>query len=269
MKFNSKDYRDKTLEETAVDYHSRINHYSSIYETLSELEKTSFIKVIDEGRQIFCNEVHGFLQSKITFFLGNFHLKPRPIWLSRHGESLHNVQAKIGGDSPLSPEGMKYAEQLDRFIDAHYPEGRELSVWTSTMLRTGMTVKRIMGRGRSVVKWKQLDEIDAGKCDGMTYEEMAEKMPDEYLHRKKHKLHYRYPRGESYQDVIHRLEPVITELMRQTKPILIVAHQAILRVLYGYLTNKRPEECPVISIPLHHVIQLTPKAYKCTCPMCM
>lgn len=174
---------------------------------------------------------------------------------------MYNVHGKIGGDSPLSPKGMKYAEQLDRFINAHYPEGRELSVWTSTMLRTGLTVKRIMERGRSVVKWKQLDEIDAGKCDGMTYEEVAEKMPDEYLHRKKHKLHYRYPRGESYQDVIHRLEPVITELMRQTKPVLIVAHQAILRVLYGYLTNKRPEECPVISIPLHHVIQLTPKPH--------
>lgn len=184
MKFNSKDYRDKTLEETAVDYHSRINHYSSIYETLSELEKTSFIKVIDAGRQIFCNQIYGYLQSKIIFLLGNFHLKPRPIWLSRHGESMYNVHGKIGGDSPLSPKGMKYAEQLDRFINAHYPEGRELSVWTSTMLRTGLTVKRIMERGRSVVKWKQLDEIDAGKCDGMTYEEVAEKMPDEYLHRK-------------------------------------------------------------------------------------
>ena len=263
MKFNSVDYRNSTLEETANDYHRRIQHYSSIYETLSELEKASFIKVIDVGRQIFCNQIRGFLQSKIIFLLANFHLRPRPIWLSRHGQSMFNVAGKIGGDSPLSPSGEKYAEQLDRFIDAHYPAGTELCVWTSTMLRTGLTVRRIIERGRSVIKWKQLDEIDAGTCDGMTYEEVAEQMPDEYLSRKKHKLHYRYPRGESYQDVIHRLEPVITELMRQTKPILIVAHQAILRVLYGYLTNKRPEECPVISIPLHYVIQLTPKAYKC------
>jgi broad specificity phosphatase PhoE len=92
---------------------------------------------------------------------------------------------------------------------------------------------------------------------------VAEEMPEEYLARKNNKLHYRYPRGESYQDVIHRLEPVITELMRSDQPTLIVAHQAILRVLYAYLTNKSPYECPTLNIPLHVVIQVTPKAYKC------
>ncbi len=95
------------------------------------------------------------------------------------------------------------------------------------------------------------------------HDQVASEHPEEYQRRKLNKLHYRYPRGESYQDVIHRLEPVITELLRQTKPILVVAHQAILRVLYGYLTERRPEECPMLDIPLHVVIQLTPKAYHC------
>ena len=120
----------------------------------------------------------------------------------------------------MSPLGVKYAQQLDKFVDANYPEGTRLSVWTSTMLRTGMTIERIAARGRVVVKWKQLDEIDAGICDGMTYEQVAQQLPDEYLSRKNNKLHYRYPRGESYQDVIHRLEPVITELMRLDRPVL-------------------------------------------------
>jgi broad specificity phosphatase PhoE len=124
-------------------------------------------------------------------------------------------------------------------------------------------VQRITCRGRTVVKWKQLDEIDAGVCDGMTYEEVASDMPAEYVRRSQDKLNYRYPRGESYQDVIHRLEPVITELLRQREPLLIVAHQAILRVLYGYLTDISPDQCPTLTVPLHVVIQLTPKAYKC------
>ncbi|KAF0706146.1 hypothetical protein DYB30_002882 [Aphanomyces astaci] len=173
------------------------------------------------------------------------------------------MQGLIGGDSPLSPWGVKYAQQLDKFIQAHYPDDTRLSVWTSTMTRTGQTVERIAAHGRVVVKWKQLDEIDAGICDGMTYEQVATQYPDEYRARQTNKLHYRYPRGESYQDVIHRLEPVITELMRLDRPVLIVAHQAILRVLYAYLTNKHPEECPTIEIPLHVVIQITPKAYHC------
>ena len=52
------------------------------------------------------------------------------------------------------------------------------------MQRTGATVQRIMERGRRVIKWKQLDEIDAGICDGLTYAEVAEQMPEEYLARK-------------------------------------------------------------------------------------
>ncbi|CAI5715413.1 hypothetical protein KXD40_008373 [Peronospora effusa] len=265
MKLNSADYAGKTMEEAAEDYNNRINHYQSLYEPLTaHLEGAPFIKIIDVGRQIFCNQVYGYLQSRIMFLMANLNLKPRPIWLSRHGESMYNTQKRIGGDSPLSPLGVQYAEQLDRFVDAYYPTpDTELAVWTSTMLRTGMTVERIAARGRSIVKWKQLDEIDAGICDGMTYEQVAEEMPEEYLARKNNKLHYRYPRGESYQDVIHRLEPVITELMRMDKPVLIVAHQAILRVLYAYLTNKSPHECPTLNIPLHVVIQVTPKAYRC------
>ncbi|OQS07677.1 6-phosphofructo-2-kinase/fructose-2,6-biphosphatase, partial [Thraustotheca clavata] len=263
IKLNSKDYQKNTLEEVIVDYNQRIGHYNSIYRPLADSERCSFIKVIDVGRQMFCNQVYGYLQSRIMFLMANLQIRPRPIWLSRHGQSMYNTQGKIGGDSLLSPHGAQYAQQLDKFIAAHYPEDTRLSVWTSTMARTGQTVERIAARGRTVVKWKQLDEIDAGICDGLTYPQVAEMYPEEYLARKQNKLHYRYPRGESYQDCIHRLEPVITELMRLDRPVLIVAHQAILRVLYAYLTNKSPEECPTINIPLHVVIQLTPKAYHC------
>lgn len=44
----------------------------------------------------------------------------------------------------------------------------------------------------------------------------------------------RYPAGESYLDVIQRLEPVIIELEREKECVCIVGHQAVLRALYGY-----------------------------------
>jgi broad specificity phosphatase PhoE len=81
--------------------------------------------------------------------------------------------------------------------------------------------------------------------------------------RQEDKFNYRYPRGESYQDVFLRLEPVIFEMLRVTSPLLIVGHQAILRILYGYLTGRRPHECPDLPVPLHTIIQLTPRAYGC------
>jgi broad specificity phosphatase PhoE len=53
-----------------------------------------------------------------------------------------------------------------------------------------------------------------GSCDGMTYEEIERKFPSEFERRKTDKLAYRYPRGESYLDVIARLEPMIMEMER-------------------------------------------------------
>lgn len=50
--------------------------------------------------------------------------------------------------------------------------------------------------------------------EGMTYEEIERQMPAEFAARKVDKLSYRYPRGESYLDLIQRLEPVVTEVER-------------------------------------------------------
>lgn len=60
----------------------------------------------------------------------------------------------------------------------------------------------------------------------MAYAEIQQRMPAEYEARVADKLRYRYPRGESYLDVIARLEPVTIELERQRAPVLIIAHQA-------------------------------------------
>ena len=69
--------------------------------------------------------------------------------------------------------------------------------------------------------------------------------------------------GESYIDCCHRLIPFLEEfelLCHETKSssgILVVAHQAILRCIFGYLLKSKVEEIPFIKIPQHTVIQVT------------
>jgi broad specificity phosphatase PhoE len=55
--------------------------------------------------------------------------------------------------------------------------------------------------------------------------------PEEFAKRTADKLAYRYPgaAGESYLDVIERVRPVIIELERQRRSIVIVCHLAVLR----------------------------------------
>lgn len=111
--------------------------------------------------------------------------------------------------------------------------------------------------------WHHLDELFAGSCDGMTYEEIEEQYPEEFKLREEDKLAYRYPRGESYLDVIARLEPIIMEMERHREPLLIVGHQGILRIIYAFYMGLSRAAAPYVSVPLNCVLQLVPSAFSC------
>lgn len=66
-------------------------------------------------------------------------------------------------------------------------------VWTSQLKRTIQTAEGIKAPQE---RWKALNEIDAGICEEMTYEEISEKYPEEFALRDQDKFHYRYPKGE-------------------------------------------------------------------------
>jgi broad specificity phosphatase PhoE/predicted kinase len=257
-KLHMPDYAGVDPDDAVADFRARIAHYERVYETVTEPEG-SFIKVIDVGQKLVVHGIHGFLPSRLVYFLMNIHPLPRPIYLTRHGESLYNVEARIGGDAGLSPAGEGFARNLARFVEGELAEG-EYRIWTSTLRRTIETARPL---GRPIIEWRALDEIDAGACEGMTYEEIRAAFPTEFAARAEDKFDYRYPRGESYRDVIRRLEPVIVELERERCPVLVVAHQAVLRALYAYLMDKPPRDCPHLAMPLHTVIRLTPTTYAC------
>lgn len=253
-KIHGPDYAGRDPDEAVRDFLARLRHYESVYETVDEPD-ASWIRNVDLGRRIELNRIEGHLPSKLVVFLMNVHILPRAVYLTRHGESTFNVAGRIGGDSSLAASGLRYAEHLATWLDRELEPGAPLDVWTSTLRRTVETAGHL---NRPTRAWKLLDEIDAGACDGMTYEEIAERLPDEFSARKHDKLRYRYPRGESYQDLIARLEPVILELERHREPVLIVGHQAVLRALYAYLNGEPAHRVPHLPIPLHTVIRLIP-----------
>ncbi|XP_022148335.1 6-phosphofructo-2-kinase/fructose-2,6-bisphosphatase [Momordica charantia] len=252
----SPDYAEEPdFEAGCRDFKARLDNYEKVYEPV---EEGSYIKMIDmvsgHGGQIQVNNISGYLPGRIVFFLVNTHLTPRPILLTRHGESMDNVRGRIGGDTELSEAGGVYSKKLANFVEKRLKSERAASIWTSTLQRTILTASPIAGFPK--IQWRALDEIYAGVCDGMTYEEIKKNMPEEYEARKKDKLRYRYPRGESYLDVIQRLEPVIIELERQRAPVVVISHQAVLRALYAYFADRPLKEIPHIEVPLHTIIEI-------------
>lgn len=65
----------------------------------------SFIKMMNVGRRFLVNRVQDYIQSKIVYYLMNIHVHSHSIYLCRHGESSHNIEGRIGGDSELSHRG--------------------------------------------------------------------------------------------------------------------------------------------------------------------
>ncbi|KAI8086747.1 6-phosphofructo-2-kinase-domain-containing protein [Halteromyces radiatus] len=245
-------------EKAIDDYLAYVNKHKDTYETMTEPDYT-YIKLINAGQQYVINLVRGYLESRIVYYLINLNIKKKRIWLSRHGESQFNVQDRIGGDADLSPRGEEYARKLPSLISKHIGDELPLTVWTSTMKRTNQTARYIKYPKK---QWKALDELDTGVCDGMTYDEIAKKYPEDFIQRDQDKFNFRYSGGESYRDLVLRLEPVIMEL-EQHERILIIAHQATIRCLYAYFMNLDHEQLPYARVPLHTLIELTPTAYNC------
>lgn len=302
LKLSGPDYKGKDPEKSLADFKKRVAQYEKTYQPIGAYEERhnmQYIQMIDVGRKVIAHQIKGFLAAQTVYYLLNFNLAPRQIWVTRHGESIDNVEGKIGGDSPLSENGVKYAHALTRFITnrrqvwenhqrekiltTHFPprpgdatppnpeyKAHRLSradsdnesldsqvehnfcVWTSMLLRSIQTAQFFSDEEYEPKQMKMLDELHAGMMEGMTYEDIKRKFPEEYELRKRDKLHFRYPGagGEGYLDIINRLRPVIVEIERMTDHVLLVGHRSIVRVLIAYFKGLRREEVADLDAPL-------------------
>jgi 6-phosphofructo-2-kinase len=300
LKLSGPDYKDRDDPAAALaDFKKRVQMYEKTYVPLGDHEEENnmpYIQMIDVGRKIVAHQIKGFLSIQAATYLMNFNLAPRQIWLTRHGESVDNVNGRIGGDSPLSPDGIHYAKALATFIaseralweqrqrekqaSTHFPplpgdatppnpeytgqissqEERHFCVWTSMLKRSIETAQFFNEDEFDVKQMRMLNELNAGEFDGMTYEQIKTEHHEQYELRKKDKLHYRYPGpgGEGYLDIINRLQKVIIEVERMTDHVLLVGHRSITRVLLAYFQGLKREDISDLDVPLGVVYMLEP-----------
>ena len=105
-----------------------------------------------------------------------------------------------------------------------------------------------------------LNELCGGDFDGLTVKEIEDRYPGVFHRRMANKLRFRSPGagGESYLAVINRLRPILIELERQRKSVLLVTHLAVQRCLYSYFTGTDAEAIPYLPLPAGAVLELTP-----------
>jgi 6-phosphofructo-2-kinase len=300
LKLSGPDYKDKNPLESLKDFKLRVKAYESAYEPLGQYEEDQgfpYIQMIDVGRKIIHHRLKGFLSGGIASYLTTFNLAPRQIWITRHGQSEDNHLQKLGGNAPLTERGHQYGRVLYDFItqkrrewmveqkskaaQSHFPpqpgentppypqldqenDDKNFCVWTSMLQRTVETAEYFDADDDYDVKaWEMLNEMHTGQFEGMTYDEIAARFPEEYAKRSRDKLHYIYPGvgGEGYLQVISRLRDMVREIERITDHVLIISHRSVCRVLMAYFMDLTRNDIADLDVPLGMLYAIEPKPY--------
>ncbi|KAJ2783679.1 hypothetical protein H4R18_001589 [Coemansia javaensis] len=277
VKITSPDYITMDPEAAARDFKERIARMEPYYETIED-QDLSYIKLYNVGEHLVVNNIRGYLQSRVVFYMMNLHIAERTIYLARSGESSNEGSYKA--DAPLSETGHMYAQRLrDAVVRRIQERNRQvlaktgvdisdhaLKVWTSTHVKSYQTAEYFSANdGVPVRRRMLLKGLNPGACENMTLDQVKEKFPDEYESYLRDPYHHRYSLAESYHDVSVRLEPVILELERERDDILIIAPESALRCIYAYFAPQGlPDSLiPTLAFPRSIFVELTPTAYGC------
>lgn len=300
LKLSGPDYKDKDPVKSLADFKARVKQYESAYVPLGNYEEShdmQYIQMIDVGRKMVQHRLRGFLSGGIASYLTTFNLAPRQIWITRHGQSEDNKLGKLGGDSNLTERGHYYGMALHQFITQKraewlvqqkdkiaqssfppqpgdhtppYPElfqeldSKNFCVWTSMLRRSVETAEYFEeDEDYDVKNWEMLNEMHTGSFEGMTYDEIAAKYPDEYKKRSADKLNYIYPGvgGEGYLRVINRLRDMVREIERITDHVLLISHRSVCRVLIAYFMDLTRNDIADLDMPLGMLYSIEPKPY--------
>ncbi|KAH0556786.1 hypothetical protein GP486_005425 [Trichoglossum hirsutum] len=267
VKISSPDYLGWNADDAVKHYLARIAAKIPHFETMDETD-LNYIKMINAGEKVLVNNNNfGYLPNRIVFYLLNLHIKSRRIYFARAGTSKEDESYRA--DASLSLEGEEYAKALRDALVSYREEERQevialggpdeplrpMAIWTSTRRRTSETASYLQKRGFKLRQRAQMSQLNPGVCEKMSERAIRREYPDEVEKHEADPYHHRYPRAESYHDLAVRLEPIILELERERNDLLIIAHESVLRVLYGYLMACSTADIPKLKFPRNEIVE--------------
>lgn len=188
------------------------------------------------------------IADRVQTILGRPILKEKRIYLVRHGQpTVPDGSWRFMGqsDPPLSPCGVSQAHALAEQVAAVHFD----AVYSSDLQRCVMTAAIVSkDTGPDIQELPELREIDIGRWEGMSLEEVKHRYPSEYAQREHDLAGFAFPGGESFRDLLARVLPPFRRIMdSDAQSILVVSHKGVNRVLLAHLLGMPLEE--LFSIP--------------------
>ncbi|AGW14019.1 bifunctional nucleoside/nucleotide kinase/histidine phosphatase family protein [Megalodesulfovibrio gigas] len=250
-----------SYEEARQSFEDRINFYRKLYTPLND-ERNHL--VLDTLNNRVLKE---HIQDRFPHY---FQIRDllvadwvKGLYLVRHGETTWNAEQRIGGDPLLNDHGNCQARAMAEHLKS-LPLG---FIFTSSKQRSRQMAEPLLcarPEARHMVI-KEFDEIHAGICEGMTYEEMRRTLPQEFAARSADKYQYTYPGGESYATLQSRVDRGLKKALwiaGVSQNICIVGHQAVNRAILAQFLFRRQQDVPYINIPqekYYHIVSVQEK----------
>lgn len=168
------------------------------------------------------------------------------LYIIRHGQTDWNIQGKIQGsrDIPLNKTGREQAERLAAEMAAR----PVTEIFTSTLKRARTTAQLIgMHQSAVIYETNDLKEVDFGKWEGLTWEEIESVYPEEYENWCQNPGETVPSCGETKGEIGERCRRAIEYMLRQAHgDIAVVSHGAVIVYLLEYLLREHPLEKEII-----------------------
>jgi 2,3-bisphosphoglycerate-dependent phosphoglycerate mutase len=154
------------------------------------------------------------------------------VYLIRHGETLWNTERRLQGqlDSPLTADGLQQASLLAAKLSAV----RFDAFYSSDLGRARHTAEIIASRSaqNDITFDERIRERHFGSFQGLTWEEIKEKFPEEAAKEMSGNPMNVVPGGESKQVLLSRTVSFFDEiaLRHVDQKILVISHEGVLNV---------------------------------------
>ncbi len=169
------------------------------------------------------------------------------LYLVRHGQVAdgHTQRYHGSNDIDLSPAGKRQLTELARHLES-VPLA---AVYASDLRRSKDGATRLCaGRDLEPRVIPEFREIHFGVWEGLTFNEISERYPEQLNGRFQDLPNFRIPAGESLSDVRNRAVPRLQQLIaaHPSQSLALVAHAGVNRVIL----------CHALSLPLNNIFRL-------------
>lgn len=161
------------------------------------------------------------------------------LYITRHGETAWNLEGRFQGqqNSELTEQGFLQAENLGGVLDR---EKIELII-SSPLERAQATARAARGnRKLPIILLDELKELSLGQWEGRKLSELKVLEAEQYHLFWNDPLRYQPNGGESFQDMICRMNDALTKILQlaEGKRALVVTHGMSLMAILHHITGQ-------------------------------